>query len=82
MPDKGGIAASVDGQLALSEEEVDAQKMVVIFIVASASAAFSLPLVWQYVTLWVRRQQHLLLPLQKQIKQGSPSASQSAGYFA
>lgn len=63
MPGKGGIAASVDGQLALSEGEVDAQKMVVVFVVAFASAAFSSPLVWQYVTLWVKQQQRICFSL-------------------
>lgn len=50
MPGKGGITASVDGQLMLSKREVDEQKITVTFFVASASAAFSLSQVWQNVT--------------------------------
>lgn len=63
MPGKGGIIASVDGQLALSKREVGVQKTTVTFVVASASAAFSSPQVWQNITPRGRRRQQICFSL-------------------
>lgn len=76
----GNITASMGRQLALSKRELETQRNTASSVVASASAAFRLPQMWQKNhTLGQDVTRGLLLCV---LKQGCLCAAQSAGPFA